>query len=142
MLLYMVANSRSPRRRLYEPEARAGWSPVSIERDRFLSNKPKSSLKNGVSRALPPERRPLWAGGRGVGSTLRPVSPTGWPAMPKRWSSLENLYGIISSTQSPIGNMSSLSPLCAVSTSSMTGAYLQGYATVLMIAYSSFYEMQ
>ena len=53
---------RRPRRRLYppackpygleaEPEARAGWHPVLIARDRSLSNKPKFSLQNGVSRA-------------------------------------------------------------------------------------------
>ena len=47
-----------------------------------------------------------------------------------------------SSTQSPIGNMSSLFPLGAVSTLSMTGAYLQGYATVFMRACSFFYETQ
>jgi hypothetical protein len=41
-----------------------------------------------------------------------------------------------------IANMSSLSPLCAVSTLSMTGHYLQGYATVLMRAWSCFYETQ
>ena len=43
------------------------------------------------------------------------------PATPKRWSSLENPYGIISSTQCPISNMSSVSLLCSLSTLIMTG---------------------
>ncbi len=50
-------------------------------------------------------------------------------------------YGLEAEPEA-IANMSSLSPLCAVSTSSMTGAYLQGYVTVLMRACSSFYEIQ
>jgi hypothetical protein len=41
----------SCKRRHFCPSLAQTWSPVSIARDRFLSNKPKSSLQNGVSRA-------------------------------------------------------------------------------------------
>ena len=37
--------------RWFCPSLAQTWSPVSIERDSFLSNKPKSSFQNGVSRA-------------------------------------------------------------------------------------------